>query len=232
MGRRLSVSWFRRPTVEVAKRLLGCLLVHEVDGNRSSGRIVEVEAYLPVDDPGCHAARGRTPRNATMYGPPGCAYVYFCYGNHDLFNVVTEKEGIPGAVLVRALEPVEGLTDMARRRGLKPPRSLDPASLTGGPGRLTQALSITRSQHDRADLLSGPLHLESGRLKKGESVGTTTRIGITNGWELPLRFYLEGNECLSVPPGRDRPSPGRRKATARDKTNRNLQAAKSAKEGV
>lgn len=216
MGRRLTASWFRRPTVEVARRLLGCLLVHEVGGVRSSGRIVEVEAYLPYDDPGCHAARGKTLRNAPMYGPPGHAYVYFCYGNHDLFNVVTEKEGLPGAVLVRALEPVEGLEGMARRRGLEPPRSKDPASLTGGPGRLTQALGITRGGHNKVGLFSGPLHLESGRLKKGEKVGVTTRIGITNGWDLPLRFYVEGNGCLSVPPGRDRPSPGRRKVLGRD----------------
>jgi DNA-3-methyladenine glycosylase len=152
-----------------------------------------------------------------MFGPPGHAYVYFCYGNHDLFNVVTEPEGVPGAVLVRALEPVEGMEYMASRRGLKGRNTTDYAALTGGPGRLTQALGIRRDLHNRCDLLNGPLHLEKGRLRRGEKVGTTTRIGITQGWELPLRFFIEGHRCLSVSPGRDRPSPGRRKVLGRSR---------------
>ncbi len=212
MGRVLTKGFFRRSTVEVARRLMGCLLVHEVRGVRTSGRIVEVEAYLPEADPGCHASRGRTPRNAPMFGPPGRSYVYFCYGNHDLFNVVTEPVGVPGAVLIRALEPVEGLPDMARRRGWDDPAAPGPAALTGGPGRLTQALGIRRSTHNEVDLLGGDLRLEAGRLRPGERVGVTTRIGITHGWDLPLRFFIEGHPCLSVPPGKDRPSPGRRKA--------------------
>jgi len=212
MGRRLSKFFFGRPTAEAARRLLGCLLVNESEGVRVSGRIVEVEAYLPCDDPGCHASRGKTLRNTPMFGPPGRAYVYLCYGNHDLFNVVTEREGVPGAVLIRALEPVEGLRMMAGRRGLKPPKANDPSALTGGPGRLTRALGIRRGEHNQADLLGGILHLEAGRLRKREKIKTTTRIGLTRGWELPLRFYVEGNACLSVPEGKDRPSPGRRKA--------------------
>ena len=220
MNHRLTVSFFKRSTVAVAKSLLGCLLVHEAKGRRTSGRIVEVEAYLPKNDPGCHAARGLTRRNKPMYGPPGRAYVYFCYGNHDLFNVVTEREGVPGAVLVRALQPVEGLSTMIGRRwGIPkiPSRSSRLrgekvlGGLTNGPGKLTRALDIDRHRHNGADLLNGPLRVESGGLNRGETVGVTTRIGITEGFGLPLRFYIEGHPCLSVKPGRDRPSPGRKK---------------------
>jgi len=208
--RRLFAEFFKRSTVDVAKSLLGCHLVHETPVGRTSGRIVEVEAYLPIRDPGCHAARGLTIRNRPMFGPPGRSYVYFCYGNHDLFNIVTEREGIPGAVLVRALEPVDGLELMARRRFHGKKRDLN--LLTNGPGKLTQALDIHRMRHNEVDLMKGPLRLEHDRLKPGENIGVTTRIGITKGWELPLRFYIAGNLCLSVPSGKDRPSPGRKKS--------------------
>jgi len=208
---RLTSRFFNRPTVKVAKSLLGTLLVHEERGRRTSGRIVEVEAYLPLADPGCHAARGLTQRNRPMFGPPGRAYVYFCYGNHDLFNVVTERDGVPGAVLVRALEPVEGIPRMLRRRGLLASDREAPIRIGNGPGKLTQALGIGRGRHNNADLLSGALFLEAGFRRPGEKVAETTRIGITEGWDLPLRFYLAGHPALSVPPGMDRPSPGRRK---------------------
>jgi DNA-3-methyladenine glycosylase len=208
--RGFSEKFFNRATILVAKDLLGCLLVHETPEGRAAGRIVEVEAYLPHGDPGCHAARGLTKRNRPMFGPPGKAYVYFCYGNHDLFNVVTEREGLPGAVLVRALEPVEGLLLMARRR--KTAREGDARSLSNGPGKLTRALDIDRKRHNEADLLEGKLHLERGNLRRGEKIGVTTRIGITEGWEMPLRFYIRDHSCLSVSPGKDRPSPGRQKA--------------------
>lgn len=201
-------AFFERPTVRVARGLLGCLLVHETREGRAAGRIVEVEAYLPKRDPGCHAARGRTSRNDPMFGPAGHAYVYFCYGNHHLFNVVTEKQGVPGAVLVRALEPVEGIPLMARRRGIAASREDVPRTLTNGPGKLVQALGLGKV-HNRASLTAKALHLEA--VPRREAVGVTTRIGITEGWELPLRFYLKGNRFLSVPPGRDRPSPGRKK---------------------
>jgi DNA-3-methyladenine glycosylase len=204
----LPVSFFSRPTQKVAQDLLGCHLVHETPQGTTSGRIVEVEAYLPKNDPGCHAARGITPRNAVMFGPPAHAYVYFCYGNHYLFNVVTEKEGTPGAILVRALEPVEGVSLMAKRRGIRPKSEKDLRNLTNGPGKLTQALGMGRP-HNKTSLLKRPLYLRKARRK--ERVRATTRIGITRGWELPLRFYLEGNPYLSVEPGQDRPSPGRRK---------------------
>jgi DNA-3-methyladenine glycosylase len=204
----LPSSFFARPTVRVARDLLGCVLVHESPKGRTTGRIVEVEAYLPKDDPGCHAARGRTPRNEPMFGPPGRAYVYFCYGNHHLFNVVTEREGLPGAVLVRALEPLEGLGLMSRRRAV-PLRGRRPVpALTNGPAKLVQALGLGKA-HNRASLTTRRLHLERG--PRREAVGVTTRIGITEGWEKPLRFYLVGNPYVSVPAGKDRPSPGRRR---------------------
>jgi DNA-3-methyladenine glycosylase len=137
-----------------------------------------------------------------MFGPPGFSYVYFCYGNHYLFNVVTEPEGIPGGILIRALEPVKGMEIMAKRRkqtGLR---------LSNGPGKLTQALGISRG-HSQIPVWKRPLSIQAAPRK--ETVGVTTRIGITEGWELPLRFYLKGNPYLSVKPGQDRPSQGRKK---------------------
>jgi DNA-3-methyladenine glycosylase len=202
-------SFYDRPTVAVARDLLGKILVHRSPQGTASGRITEVEAYLPRKDPGSHAAFGRTPRNEVMFGPAGRAYVYFCYGNHFLFNIVTEKEGLAGAVLIRALEPVLGRNLMARRRG-KP--GVSSQGLTDGPGKLTQALGIHRD-HNRVPVWKAPLFLQAGPRK--EPVGVTTRIGITRGSELPLRFYLKGNPHLSVPAGRDRPSPGKRRLPAK-----------------
>jgi DNA-3-methyladenine glycosylase len=201
----LSKSFYSRPTIQVAKGLLGQVLVHETPRGAAAGRIVEVEAYLPQNDPACHASRGMTPRNEVMFGPAGYAYVYFCYGNHFMFNVVTEREGVPGAVLVRALEPVKGAGLMARRRG-----NFDEADLglTNGPGKLVQALGINRDLN-KAPLWKKPLYLRA--VKRAEPVGVTTRIGITEGSEMPLRFYLKGNPYISVKPGLDRPSPGRKK---------------------
>ncbi len=201
----LSKSFYSRPTVQVAKDLLGQILVHKHPAGTTAGLIVEVEAYLPKNDPGCHASRGMTPRNGVMFGPAGHAYVYFCYGNHFMFNVVTDREGVPGAVLVRALEPAEGATVMAGRRGKWKETDL---GLTNGPGKLVQALGISRI-HNEMPLWQKPLYLK--KAKRVEAIGVTTRIGITEGWELPLRFYLKGNPFVSVKPGLDRPSPGRKK---------------------
>jgi DNA-3-methyladenine glycosylase len=201
----LSKNFYSRPTVKVAKDLLGQILVHETPQGTAAGRIVEVEAYLPQKDPGCHASRGRTPRNEVLFGPAGFSYVYLCYGNHFLFNVVTEREGVPGAVLVRALEPVKGAELMAKRRG--PFREAD-LGLTNGPGKCVQALGINRG-HNKMPVWKKPLYVKGA--KRNEPVGVTTRIGITEGSELPLRFYLKGNPYLSVKPGADRPSPGKKK---------------------
>jgi len=201
----LPQAFYRRSTVLVARDLLGQVLTHETPRGAASGRIVEVEAYLPQNDPGCHAARGRTPRNEPMFGPAGHAYVYFCYGNHYLFNFVTEREGVPGAVLVRALEPVDGESLMARRRGGLEAGS---KSLTNGPGKLAQALGMGRDQN-RQPVFRRPLYVR--KASRGASIGVTTRIGITQGSGLPLRFYLKDNPYLSVRPGADRPSPGKRR---------------------
>jgi DNA-3-methyladenine glycosylase len=201
----LSQNFYQGSTQRVAKTLLGQILVHETPHGLSSGRIVEVEAYLPKNDPGCHAARGKTPRNSVMFGSPGHAYVYFCYGNHFMFNVVTEKEGVPGAVLIRALEPVNGLELMVQRRGKFEAHE---TSLTNGPGKLVQALGIQR-EHNQKPIFKKPLYLIEGI--RDEKIGITTRIGLTDGADLPLRFYLEGNRYVSVKPGADRFSPGMKK---------------------
>ncbi len=201
----LSKSFYSRPTIQVAKDLLGQFLVHETPQGTTAGRVVEVEAYLPKNDPACHASRGMTPRNEVMFGPAGYAYIYFCYGNHFMFNVVTEREGVPGAALVRALEPVKGASLMVKRRG--PFKETD-LGLTNGPGKLVQALGIHRG-HNKMSLWKKPLYLQ--RANRKEPIGVTTRIGITEGSELPLRFYLKGNPFISVKPGLDRPSPGMKK---------------------
>jgi DNA-3-methyladenine glycosylase len=140
-----------------------------------------------------------------MFGPPGYAYVYFCYGNHFMFNVVTEKENIPGAVLIRALEPVKGLDLMVRRRAKFEAHQM---GLTNGPGKLVQALGI-QQENNKKPIFKKPLYLTEGFRK--EKIGTTTRIGLTEGADLPLRFYLEGSPYVSVKPGADRFSPGMKK---------------------
>src|SRR5688572_1626453 len=142
-------GFFDRPTLDVARDLIGVRVVHEVRGGRSSGVIVETEAYIGEDDPACHAAAGRTARTALMYGPPGVAYVYLNYGIHCLLNAVTEGEGHPAAVLIRALVPDEGVPAMRRRRGAD--AALPEAALCRGPGNLTRALAITLTQNG-ADL--------------------------------------------------------------------------------
>ncbi|MGH7739301.1 MAG: DNA-3-methyladenine glycosylase [bacterium] len=213
----LPLSFYARSTVKVARELVGQILVHETPEGIAAGRVVEVEAYLPKNDPGCHAARGATARNSVMFGPPGRAYVYFCYGNHFLFNVVTEREGVPGAVLIRALEPLEGLPLMALRRR----KPMEPARvLANGPGKLTEALGLGRA-HNQMSMLRKPLYFKKEKAPgDGRMVGVTARIGITEGWGLPLRFYLKGSGHLSVKPGADRPSPGRRKALDAKKPER------------
>ncbi len=154
------------------------------------GRIVEVEAYLGPRDPASHAYR-RTPRSDVMWDRPGTAYVYFIYGAHACVNVVTEAEGRAGAVLLRALEPVEGLALMRRRRGTDEIRLL-----ASGPGRLTQALGITLGDN-RADLVEGPLYIARGA--RPAAVARTPRIGISRATERPWRFVVRGSTSLSRP---------------------------------
>lgn len=185
----LRESFYIRQTTLVARELLGKLLVHASDEGTTVGKIVETEAYLQ-GDPACHAARGMTPRNSVMFGPPGRAYVYFTYGMHYCFNVVTENEGVGEAVLIRAVEPLLGFDLMRQRRGRERVHEL-----CSGPAKLVQAFSITK-EHNRVDLTRGSLWLAQSVEEPGEIV-TTTRIGIKEGADLPLRFYIKGNKFIS-----------------------------------
>ena len=181
--RRLPRSFFARPTLTVARDLVGQVLVHRAPDGLAAGRIVEVEAYIGEDDPACHAAPGLTPRNAPLYGPPGVAYVYLNYGLHHLMNVVTERRGFPAAVLIRALEPLDGLTLMQRRRITwgAPPHRATPDTICQGPGNLSVAMGITLAQN-RTDLAGATLYLEDRGLAAMD-VTWTPRIGIQVGKE-------------------------------------------------
>ena len=195
----LPMTAFLQPTLTVARALLGMLLVRELPEGRLVGRIVETEAYLQ-NDPACHGVRERpdgdtfhrrTRRNQTMFGPPGRAYVYFTYGNHFMFNVVTQPEGLPEAVLIRAVEPLEGMEIMARLRGVE-----EPLALTSGPGKLARALAIDRG-FDGHDLAQPPLQLLSGEAVAPEHIVNTSRIGISRGVEYLWRYYERGNPWVS-----------------------------------
>ncbi|MDQ7844100.1 MAG: DNA-3-methyladenine glycosylase [Armatimonadota bacterium] len=187
--RPLPRSFFARSTLQVARGLLGHLLVHETPRGRLVGRIVEVEAYRGPRDPASHAFR-KTARSRIMWGTPGTAYVYFSYGNHYCLNVVTEREGTAGAVLLRALEPMEGLEIMRRRR-----RTADVRLLTSGPGRLTRAMGIGR-EHNGRDLTRPPLYLAAGR-RGPVRIRAGPRIGIRRAVDRPWRFYLSGSPFVS-----------------------------------
>ncbi|HET7263240.1 MAG TPA: DNA-3-methyladenine glycosylase [bacterium] len=208
--RRLPRAFFARPTRAVARDLVGCYLVHETPRGRLCGRVVEVEAYLGPRDPASHAYR-RTPRSEVMWGRPGTAYVYFSYGNHACLNVVTRPEGTAGAVLLRAIEPVEGIEEMARRRGTREPRLIG-----GGPGRLTEAMGVTLA-HNRSDLVGGPLYLARG--PKPRRIAATPRIGISVAVDFPWRFVDAESSCLSRPIGR-RGVPVRQSARSRARRER------------
>lgn len=186
--------FYARDTLNVAGALLGRLLVHESPEGTVAGRIVEVEAYRGADDPGSHAFRGRTRRNATMFGPPGHLYVYFTYGMHHCSNIVAEAEGVAGAVLLRAVEPVEGLELMAMRRGLRERRLL-----ASGPGRLSQAFGFERKL-DGIDLVGGEVWVGSRRQIRGP-VFASRRIGITMGRDSVWRFFEKGPWTSRGPAG-------------------------------
>jgi DNA-3-methyladenine glycosylase len=183
-------------TIGVARALIGAVLVHETEEGIAAGRVVETEAYLGQSDAASHAYRGPTPRNVAMFGEPGRAYVYTSYGIHRCFNVVTAPPGVGEAVLIRALEPVEGWESMRARRGGVPDREL-----CRGPGKLCSALGITRA-HDGRDLRQGALRIEWGlesASSRSVAIDVGPRVGITRDAELPLRFVLRGNPWVSRP---------------------------------
>ena len=190
----LARSFYERSTLTVAAELIGKVLVHETRSGRAAGMIVEVEAYIGEDDPACHAAPGPTKRNAPLYGPPGRAYVYLNYGIHNLVNAVTEAEGSPAAVLIRALAPLDGIELMKRRRARAGGRT-EVEGLCRGPGNLTQALGITLKQN-RLDLTEAPLWIEDRGLSAG-AIGWSRRIGIRVGVERPWRCSLSGHPSVS-----------------------------------
>ena len=198
--RPLPRDFYARPPLDVARELLGKILVHETPAGLASGVIVETEAYVGESDPACHAAPGPTKRNAPLYGPPGIAYVYLNYGIHYLVNAVTEPDGWPAAVLIRALEPLEGEALMRRRRARgtgKPAAAFVTASLCRGPGNLTRALGISLAQNQR-DLVASPLRIEDAGLP-ARRVATSTRIGINVGGDRPWRFYASDSPAVSGP---------------------------------
>jgi len=187
-------SFYDRPTLTVARELLGKVLVHRTAGGITSGMIVETEAYIGEDDPACHAAPGRTKRNAPLYGPPGVAYVYLNYGIHNLVNAVTEAEGHPAAVLIRALAPIDGVRLMHLRRA-PDGHHIDDASLCRGPGNLTKALGITLSDN-LLDLTASRLCVEERGFAPSE-VSSGPRIGIRVAVDRPWRFWISSHPSVS-----------------------------------
>ena len=190
--RTLRRAFFDRDTLQVAQDLIGKVLVHRTAAGVTAGAIVETEAYIGESDPACHAAPGPTKRNAPLYGPPGVAYVYLNYGMHYLVNAVTEGEGSPAAVLIRALEPLEGLEVMSRRRGRG---GAEASALCRGPGNLTKALGISLKQN-QTQLTEPPLSIEDWGVRPG-TVVWGPRIGIRVGTDRPWRCWVAGHECVS-----------------------------------
>jgi DNA-3-methyladenine glycosylase len=191
-------GFFERGPDTVARAVLGKLLVRRIPDALLVGRIVEVEAYIGDGDAAAHAAAGHTARNSVLFGPAGHAYVYFIYGMHSCLNISCELAGQAGSVLVRALEPLQGLAEMAAWRGLSAHAS--PRLLASGPGRLCQAFGITRATHNGVDLLSkdSDVQLRDDGYKT-PGILTTPRIGISKAAERPLRFLVAGNACVSGP---------------------------------
>lgn len=190
---RLSRGFYQQATLEVARRLLGKYLVRAHADGTTTGKIVETEAYIGTDDKACHASKGRTPRTEIMFGPAGHAYVYLIYGFHYLLNFVTEDVGVPAVVLIRAVEPQDGLELMQERRGVKETRNL-----CSGPGKLCQAFAIDRA-HNGSDICGGELYVED-RGERVKNIVTTLRIGIDYAGEWkhkPWRFIVSDNEFVS-----------------------------------
>lgn len=203
-ARLLRRSFFNRDPREVCPELLGKVILRRQGRKLLAGRIVEVEAYLGMDDAAAHAAAGRTARNEVLFGPPGHAYVYFIYGVHYCLNISCMPQGDAGCVLVRALEPIAGINEMARARELhdldfKSPRNLQ--KLASGPGKLCEALAITRPRDNGKDMLSPQSDLQVVNDGfKAEKVAVTARIGITKSADMPLRYLIAGSRFVSGKP--------------------------------
>jgi len=203
----LPPSFYNRPTLTVARELLGARLVRILDGVKLVGIITETEAYIGENDLACHAKAGLTPRTAPMYGPAGHAYVYFTYGNHWMLNAVTEKEGFPAAVLIRAIKPIEGVDVMLERRGGRD---------TLGPGKLTQAMGITKSEKQINLTESGQgLWIEEGQIIPEKSVTKSPRVGLnktpepwlSKPWRFLVKDYVIASRTLAtLAPGEQSPS--------------------------
>ena len=198
-------SFYDRDPRRVARDLLGTILVGRDGRSLLAGRIVETEAYLGLNDPAAHAAAGRTPRNLVLWGPPGRAYVYFIYGNHYCLNVSCLPEGKAGCILIRALEPVEGLARMAHNRGLDLRDLRSPAQLrllTSGPGRLCEAFSITRPRDNDTDVTNRDSRLfiaapDLSDVAPRPHIAATPRIGLTKAADEKLRYIIRDNPFVS-----------------------------------
>jgi DNA-3-methyladenine glycosylase len=194
----LNAEFFNRDPRRVARALLGKLLVRKTPRGILAGRIIETEAYLGKGDAAAHAAAGKTARNAVLFGPPGHAYVYFVYGNHYCLNVSCLADGVPGGVLFRALEPVSGIAQMAEARGLEVAKEIDLKTISSGPGRLAEAMEITRERDNGKSLVSRRSDLrivdDGYRVRR---VTVTPRIGIVKSAEQPLRYFIAGNRFVS-----------------------------------
>ncbi|RJS78863.1 DNA-3-methyladenine glycosylase [Methanophagales archaeon] len=188
----LQRAFYSRPTVLVAIDMLGKILFHKTSKGILSGKIVEVEAYLGEIDPACHAFRGKTPRTKIFWDKPGIAYIFINYGIHCCLNAITEELNVAGCVLIRALEPIDGIEVMKKNRGVD-----DLLALTNGPGKLTQALNITLNQNG-ADLTKSDLTILDND-EEDFCVVVTSRIGISKAKREPLRFYMFGNQFISPP---------------------------------
>jgi DNA-3-methyladenine glycosylase len=197
----LKADFFNRDPRRVARALLGKLLVRKTPHGVRAGRVVETEAYLGDGDAAAHAVAGKTARNFVLFGPPGHAYVYFIYGNHFCLNVSCLPDGVPGCVLFRALEPVAGIEEMAKARGIEVRSDSDLKKISSGPGRMSEALGITRERDNGKSLLSATSDLQlvddGFRVRR---VMVTPRIGIVKSAEQPLRYFIAGNLFVSGRP--------------------------------
>lgn len=188
---KLDRDFYLRPTLEVACDLIGKVLVYKRKKNILSARLVEVEAYIGEDDPACHAAVGKTKRNAVMYGPGGFSYIYFIYGMYYCLNIVTEREGSPAAILLRGAEPIGGIEIMKKRYS-----NPNANRLTDGPGKICKAFNLTR-EHNGVDLVGGNLYLEDCGYKPFK-IERSERIGIKKGMNKRWRFYEPVSSYISV----------------------------------